>query len=112
MLKDHGVHIFIFLCLLQYFHREVLDEYRQINQLGEASAFFNSFQWTDQAFRDIESVNLNGIHFIVCGSEVQDAYKHYATYSMHHTQYNACQNCIQVCKEGSSTHAYPIYRLD
>ena len=70
-----------------YFHREVLDDYRQINELGDASDFFNSFQWTDQAFRDIESVNLNGVHFIVCGSEVQ--YKMLRNF-MYHTLCTIC----------------------
>ena len=60
----------LYTSTLQSFHRLALDTYRQIDELGEASNFFNSFQWTDQAFRDIEDVNLNGVHFVVCGSEV------------------------------------------
>jgi len=48
-------------------YKEILDGYRHINQPGEASDVLNSFH---QAFHDIEYVDLNGVHFILCGSEV------------------------------------------
>ena len=56
--------------LIIYYHRTVLDENRQITKLGDAREFFDNFQWTDQAARDIEAVNLKGIHVVGCGSEV------------------------------------------
>ena len=68
------VSVYILFCALilisTIFCRQLLDAYRNIDELGDAEDFFNSFQWTDQAFRDIEAVNLNGFHFILCGAEV------------------------------------------
>ena len=57
--------------MLSIFHRETLNDFQSYNRLGEAESFLNDFQWTDQAFRDFQSVNQNGVHLVACGSQVR-----------------------------------------
>ena len=35
--------------------------------LGEAQAFLESFNWTDDSLRDLETVNVQNIHTLICG---------------------------------------------
>ena len=35
--------------------------------LGESQAFLESFNWTDDSLRDLETVNVQNIHSLYCG---------------------------------------------
>ena len=49
----------------------MVDEFSQIRRLGQAQAFLESFNWTDDALRDLEAVNINGNHTVTCGLRVR-----------------------------------------
>ena len=40
-------------------------------RLGEAQQFLESFDWTNDTLRDLESVNIHGTHTVTCGLQVQ-----------------------------------------
>ena len=50
--------------------RDMLDEFSNIQMLGQAQQFLENFDWTNDALRDFASVNLNGVHSYGCRSEV------------------------------------------
>ena len=52
------------LCI---FSRDVVDEFSQVTRLGQAQDFFENFSWTDDALHDLEAVNINGTHTVICG---------------------------------------------
>ena len=41
-----------------------------ITRLGDAQEFLESFNWTDDALRDFQSVNTDRTHRGICGWEV------------------------------------------
>ena len=45
-------------------------ELSNITLLGEAREFLESFDWTDDALRDFQSVNTERTHIRMCGLEV------------------------------------------
>ena len=48
------------------------NEFSGIRELGQAREFFESFQWTDEALRDLEAVNTDGTHTVNnCGYQVE-----------------------------------------
>ena len=49
----------------------MVDEFSQIRRLGQAQDFLESFNWTDDAIRDLEAVNINGNHTVTCGLRVK-----------------------------------------
>ena len=48
-------------------------------RLGEAQQFLESFNWTNDALRDLESVNIHRTHTVTCGRQV----KYYAIHGLH-----------------------------
>ena len=46
------------------------DQFSNIELLGDAQSFLESYNWTNDSLRDLESVNINGIHTISCGFQV------------------------------------------
>ena len=47
-------------------------EFSNVRTLGEARDFFESFEWTDDALRDLEAVNTDGTHTVSnCGNQVK-----------------------------------------
>ena len=52
-------------------YREGLDEFATIGMLGEAQDFLESFDWTNDALRDLESVNIERTHNMQCGYHVR-----------------------------------------
>ena len=49
---------------------DVADQLGNIDMLGEAEEFLESFNWTNDSLRGLESVNRNRVHTIFCGSVV------------------------------------------
>lgn len=49
---------------------DVADQLGNIDMLGEAEEFLESFNWTNDSLRGLESVNRNRVHTISCGSVV------------------------------------------
>ena len=54
-----------------YVYRDKVDEFKSFSMLGEAQDLLESFQWTNQTLYDLEAVNINGYHNVLCGSQVQ-----------------------------------------
>ena len=52
-------------------YRDMADEFSSIRRLGQAREFFESFDWTNDALRDLESVNMNRTHTVTCGPKVK-----------------------------------------
>ena len=50
--------------------RDNVDELANINMLGDARDFLENFNWTNDALRDLQSVNINRTHEIQCGYSV------------------------------------------
>ena len=51
--------------------RDMASEFSNFWTLGQARDFFESFQWTDEALRDLEAVNTDGTHTVSnCGNQV------------------------------------------
>ena len=44
-----------------------MNELSGISKLGDARNFLESFNWTDDALRDLEAVNTDKIHIHICG---------------------------------------------
>ena len=40
-------------------------------RLGNAQDFLESFEWTDESLRDLESVNVERTHRLLCGNRVK-----------------------------------------
>ena len=45
-------------------------EFNQIDRLGEVQEFLESFDWTDDALRDFQAVNIGRNHEGNCGLQV------------------------------------------
>ena len=69
--KHQGRYVDTYLQSLRHLIRERLADFSGIQMLGQAREFLESFDWTNDAVRDIESVNLNGMHTIGCGYRVR-----------------------------------------
>ena len=58
------------------FSRDMVDYFNNnITRLGQAQDFLESFNWTDDARRDLEAVNVNGNHTVTCGLLVKTSDK-------------------------------------
>ena len=44
-------------------------------RLGDAQDLLENFEWTDDSLRDLESVNTEGTHFLLCGNRVKSTNK-------------------------------------
>lgn len=48
------------------------NEFSGIRELGQVREFLESFQWTDEALRDLEAVNTDRTHTVNnCGYQVE-----------------------------------------
>ena len=52
--------------------RDRLNEFSNVGMLGDARDFLESFEWTDESLRDLESVNLERTHRLFCGYRVKN----------------------------------------
>ena len=48
-----------------------MNDFANIRRLGEAEDFLESFDWTNDALRDLESVNVEKTHNMLCGYHVR-----------------------------------------
>ena len=64
--------VYNIITLLSVSCRDRVDDFsNNSRRLGNAQDFLESFEWTDESLRDLESVNVEGTHRLLCGDRVK-----------------------------------------
>ena len=67
ILRQHIILHILFICIacsvtIVSVSRDSVDKLGNINMLGDARDFLENFDWTNDALRDLQSVNINRTH--------------------------------------------------
>ena len=65
-----SAHYFVRSVIIVSVSRDSVDEFANINMLGDARDFLENLNWTNDALRDLQSVNINRTHTMQCGYSV------------------------------------------